>query len=152
MIKKIQSEPVFAMEKDKKNNPILTEGMKAEMLKLRKEGLSFLKIAEHLNVSYKFVVYNLQKFLPQKHNEEFQNMILKISELKDQRMKNKEIAATLGLSLPNLFYYIQKSQTLSTKRFAPREKIVEAFKAGKNPTEIANEIGFDESITPEKLC
>ena len=140
------------MEKDKKNNPILTEGMKAEMLKLRKEGLSFEKIAKTLDYSLPFVRYHLTKISPQKEpTDEFKNLVSKISELKDQRMRNKEIAATLGLSLSNLFNIIQKFQTLSRKRFAPREKIVQAFKAGKNPAEIANEVGFNESTIRKAL-
>ena len=136
----------------KKEKTVLTEELKQEMVKLKEQGLSFEKIAKTLDCSLYFIRYHLTKISPQKETtDEFKNLVSKISKLKDQRMKNKEIAAILGLSLSNLFNIIQKFQTLSRKRFAPREKIVEAFNAGKNLAEIANELGFNESTIRKAL-
>ena len=138
-------------EKPKKEKTVLTEELKQEMMKLREEGLTFGNIVQKLNLSYGFVQYHLRKLSQKKHSEEFQDMVSKISKLKDQRMRNKEIAATLELSLAKLFSYIQRAETLSRKRFAPREKIVAAFEAGKNFKEIAHEFGFDESTIRKAL-
>jgi DNA-binding NarL/FixJ family response regulator len=139
-------------KKPKKEKTVLTEELKQEMIKLKEQGLSVRKIAEKLSCSGIFVRNSLTKILPKKEpKEEFEKLVAKISELKDQRMRNKEIVAILGISISKLFNVIQKAKTISPKRFAPREKIVAAFNAGKNFKEIANEVGFDKSTIRKAL-